>query len=675
MSFLALGVVFGDIGTSPLYAMRESLASLGHLPTAANVLGVLSLILWALILVVCFKYLIFVLRAENRGDGGIIALMALLRNAGRTESERAPAGRRRLWRSGLVVMAVGTFGAALLYGDGMITPTITVLSAVEGLELAVPGIDQLILPIVCVILFMLFWFQRRGTEGVARWFAPVMTVWFLVLAGLGFSSFIQTPWVAVAFNPYYAVQFFVYNKELGFVVLGSVFLCVTGAEVLYASLGHFGDKPIRLGWFVLIFPALVLNYLGQAAMAIRNPEAAHDIFFALAPDFGASISLYILVGLATAAAVIASQAVISGAFSLMSQAIALNVSPRVKIVRTSSTERGQIYIPSLNFVLMTACIVLAVGFQTSSNLAGAYGVAISSDMLITTCLMFLVMRWLWRWPLYAALGLTLVFLAMDIPFWGANILKITDGGWVPLVVALFAFLVMRVWAKNRERLISALQKRTEPLEIFLDRLSHNMPHRVSGTAVFLTSPGLGVPPMLDFHLRHNQTLHEHVLLLSVITTDKPLEKSSDRIEVVPYGFGFYRVNLFYGFKQAQPVMRSLEKAANRGLVPIDRERTTFYFGRETIVPSPYGGPLLGLRRRLAAYWRRRRGKPEAGPESPKRVGLRQALSERLFVIMHRNALRATDFFSIPDDFTVEIGLRLHTTSLSEPDSSAGKSPR
>ncbi len=666
LSFLALGVVFGDIGTSPLYALRQAFVAIGHPPDVADVLGVLSLIIWALILVICFKYQTFVLRADNRGDGGIIALMALLRHRNKPGAERMPVGaqrRRRIFATGAWVAVIGTFGASLLYGDGMITPAITVLSAVEGLHVAIPSLGSLVIPITCVILFFLFWFQRRGTAGVAKWFAPVMVVWFLMLAGLGLASFVRAPVVFTAFNPEYAVNFFLVHWALGFVVLGSVFLVVTGGEVLYADLGHFGAKPIRIAWFALVLPALLMNYLGQGAFVLRHPEAAGDAFFGLAPAFAGAIPLYILIALATAAAIIASQAVISGAFSLMGQAIRLNISPRVRVERTSRTERGQLYIPSLNTILMIACILLVIAFRSSSNLAGAYGVAISTDMLITTLLLFLVMRRLWHWPLLGAALLTALFLSMDIPFWGANLLKIAEGGWVPLVVALMAFTVMRIWTNNRERLIATLRSRTETLASFLDRLGRNMPHRVPGTGVFLASPGLGVPPMLNYHLRHNQALHEQVLLLSVITTDAPSVMPSRRIEVTPLGYGFYRVSLYYGFKQEQRVLASLRHAANRKLLTLDPERMTFYFGRETLLPAPYGGPLLGLRRWLTHHWRAWRKLPEPVLRGPAKVGLRQAISERIFVLMHRNVLRATDFFSIPDEYTVELGMRLHTTTL------------
>ena len=668
LSFLALGVVFGDIGTSPLYAMRQALLAIGHAPNRTDVLGVLSLVLWALILVICFKYQTFVLRADNRGDGGIIALMALLRNRNRPGAERRPVGAQRSSRarwlaSGAWVLVLGTFGASLLYGDGMITPAISVLSAVDGLRVAAPSLASLIIPITCVILFFLFWFQRRGTAGVATWFAPVMVLWFLLLAGLGIASLVHVPSVLVAFNPAYAVDFFEAHKGLGFIVLGSVFLVVTGGEVLYADLGHFGASPIRRAWFWLVLPALLLNYLGQGALALRNPAAVHDLFFALSPEAAGTLGVYVLTAISTAATVIASQAAISGAFSLMAQAIGLNISPRVKVERTSRTERGQVYVPSLNMILMLACILLVLTFRTSSNLAGAYGVAISTDMLITTLMMSLVMRRLWHWSWIRTAPLILVFLAVDIPFWGANMLKLDQGGWVPIMVALIAFTIMRVWTRNRERLIKTLRGRTDDISVFLDRLGHKMPYRVPGTGVFLAAPGLGVPPMLRYHLRHNQVLHEQVLLLSVMTSDEPIVRSRQRLTVTPLGYGFYRVIMNYGFKQEQNVLVGLKLAAEQGLLDLDPERMTFYIGRETLVPSSYVGPLFGLRRLVAKYRAKWRHLPEPEPLSADVGGIIQAMSERLFVLMHRNAMRVTDFFRIPDDKTVEFGMRIGTTML------------
>lgn len=670
LAFLTLGVVFGDIGTSPLYALREALSAVGHAPNEAEILGIVSLILWSLILVICVKYQIFVLRADNRGEGGILALMALLRHQDRRAPDREPMGvKRRRGRitTGMWILVLGTFGASLLYGDGMITPAISVLSAVEGVRVVTPKLDQLIIPVTCVILFLLFWFQKRGTAGVARWFSPVVTVWFFVIAALGLLSLVKTPEILGAFNPMYAIEFFLKHKEIAYFALGAVFLAVTGGEVLYADLGHFGATPIRRSWFALVLPALLLNYLGQGALALRDPGAIQNLFFRLIPSSWGIVFIYLLVILATAATVIASQAAISGGYSLMGQSIGLNISPRVRIDQTSASERGQIYIPSLNHILMVACILLVLTFRTSSNLGGAYGVAISTMMLITTVLMYLVMRRLWHWNIVRAGIVTLVFLSVDIPFWGANMIKLGQGGWVPIMIALVSFAIMRIWTKNRQRLVSTLRGRTEPLGVFLDRLGHQMPPRVPGTAVFFTTPGLGVPPMLKYHLKHNQVLHEQVLLLSVITTEEPSLLMNRRLQIVPYGYGFYGVNLYYGFKQEQWVLKSLEYAVKRNLLKIDFEKLTFYFGRETLVPSPYGGPLLGTRRILLAHWRRWRRLPEPTKDSLQKVGLRQALSERLFVIMHRNALRATDFFRIPEDQTVEIGMRMHATSLAELD--------
>ncbi len=469
LSFLTLGVVFGDIGTSPLYAVSLSLAPLGHPPTPSEVLGVLSLVIWSLILVICFKYQTFVLRADNRGEGGVLALMALLRGRGaRPGLQRRPVGaakRRQRVRVGVWVLILGTFGACLIYGDGMITPAISVLSAVEGLGQITPSFHPLILPITCIILFLLFWFQRRGTKGVSIIFSPLICIWFAVLAVSGAISVVQSPLILAAFNPAYAVAFLAHHRMEGFFALGAVFLVVTGGEVLYADIGHFGANPVRFGWFLVAFPALLLNYLGQGGMILRNPASAPSTVFGLVPHG----MLYPMVALATIATVIASQAAISGSFSLISQSIALNMSPRMKVVRTSRTERGQVYVPFVNTLLMIATIILVLSFRSSSALGGAYGIAISTTMLITTMLMFGVMRHVWQWRLLPAALLTTVFLVIDIPFWAANMLKIGQGGWVPLAVALAAFAIMRIWTKNRARLIKALQARTEPLPVFLDR--------------------------------------------------------------------------------------------------------------------------------------------------------------------------------------------------------------
>ena len=662
LSFLTLGVVFGDIGTSPLYAVPLSLSPLGHLPTHVEVLGILSLIIWSLILVICFKYQSYVLRADNKGEGGILALMALLRGRGeRPGVERIPVGgdrRKRFVKTGVWVLILGTFGACLIYGDGMITPAISVLSAVEGLG---PSFHSVILPITCAILVMLFWFQHRGTESVSMIFSPLMCVWFSVLALIGAVSVFHTPVILEAFNPGYAVYFFMHHELEGFFALGSVFLVVTGGEVLYADIGHFGAAPVRLAWFLVAFPALLLNYLGQGAMILRNPASAPSTVFGLVPQS----MHYPMVVLATIATVIASQATISGSFSLISQSVALNMSPRMKIFRTSKTERGQVYVPFVNTILMVSTIVLVLSFGSSSALGGAYGIAISTTMLITTCLMYLVMRRLWRWKWWTSVLLTAIFLVIDIPFWAANMLKIGEGGWVPLAVALVAFAIMRIWTKNRQRLISTLRSRTESLPIVLDRLRYNMPHRVPGSGVFLTSPGLGVPPMLNHHIQRNGTLHEQVLLLSVITTDEPYVMANQRAEIQPLGYGFYQIRLNYGFKQTPRVMESLKRVADRGLLNVDTSTMTFYFGRETLVPGSYISPLAQLLTWITRTKDRITGRPAHPSSEIEKSGIFQSISERIFVLMHRNSVRATDFLQIPDELTVEMGMRLKAKTLVE----------
>lgn len=662
LSFLTLGVVFGDIGTSPLYALPLSLSPLGHLPTHAEVLGILSLVIWSLILVICFKYQTFVLRADNNGEGGILALMALLRGRGaRPGLERIPVGgdrRKKLVKTGVWILILGTFGACLIYGDGMITPAISVLSAVEGLG---PSFHSVILPITCAILVILFWFQHRGTEGVSMIFSPLMCLWFAVLALSGVVSVIKTPVILEAFNPSYAVLFFMHHRLEGFFALGSVFLAVTGGEVLYADIGHFGAAPVRLAWFLLAFPALLLNYLGQGAMILRSPGSAPSTVFGLVPQS----MHYPMVALATIATVIASQATISGSFSLISQSVALNMSPRMKIFRTSKTERGQVYVPFVNMILMFATIILVLSFGSSSALGGAYGIAISTTMLITTCLMYLVMRRLWHWRWWTSVLLTAGFLVIDIPFWTANMLKIGQGGWVPLAVALLAFSIMRIWTKNRERLITALRSRTESLPIVLDKLRYNMPHRVPGTGVFLTSPGLGVPPMLNHHIKRNGTLHEQVLLLSVITTDEPYVMVRQRADIEPLGYGFYQVRLNYGFKQEPRIMDSLKTLSDRGLLNLDPLVMTFYFGRETLVPGSHMGPLTQVLDWIRGTLFRNHRRSAYQTVELRKSGPFQSISERIFVLMHRNSVRATDFLQIPDELTVEMGMRIKAEYLAE----------
>jgi KUP system potassium uptake protein len=611
LSLSALGVVYGDIGTSPIYALRECFnGSHPFAPTPGNVLGVMSLIFWSLTIIISLKYLIFVMRADNHGEGGILALLALL------TPWRDPSVKSR------TLLFVGLFGAALLYGDGAITPAISVLSAVEGLELAAPGLSHFVLPLTVAILVLLFRFQERGTSRIGAAFAPVMLLWFATLALLGTLWIVRAPQVLWAVNPLYGVRFFLDNGWCGFVVLGAVFLVVTGGEALYADMGHFGRFPIRLAWFTLVLPALLVNYFGQAALVLLHPEQAHQPFFNLAPDW----ALLPLVLLATVATVIASQAVISGAFSLTRQAVQLGQCPKVHIVQTSREEIGQIYIPSVNWLLMAVTISLVLGFGSSSKLAGAYGVAVTTTMVITGVLAFFVAIRNWHWhPLLAGLVLVL-FLTVDLAFFGANLMKITSGGWFPLAAGAVVFTMMATWHRGREILAAHFKEAGEPLQAFLQRIADNPPPRVPGTAVFLVGPGPDAPPQLLHHLAHNQALHRQVVLLSVVTKAVPRVTADQRLEVARLEEGFSRVTVNYGFMQSPNVPVALRECEPFGLVA-DLESTTFYLARETLVPS--------LKRAGMALWR-----------------------EKLFAFMTRNALPATDFYRIPSERVVELGIRI-----------------
>ena len=607
----ALGVVYGDIGTSPIYALRECFhGSHPFPPTETNVLGVLSLIFWALMIIISLKYLLFVMRADNHGEGGILALLALL----------APWHDRS--RKNRLLLFIGLFGAALLYGDGAITPAISVLSAVEGLEIAAPGLKPYVLPITIAVLVLLFRFQKRGTSRIGIVFGPIMLLWFATLALLGISWIVRAPEVLAAVNPAHAVDFFVHNGWRGVVVLGAVFLVVTGGEALYADMGHFGRFPIRLAWFALVLPALLLNYFGQGALILRNPEQAQQPFFNLAPGW----ALYPLVLLATVATVIASQAVISGAFSLTRQAVQLGQCPHVHIVQTSQAEIGQIYIPSVNWLLMIVTISLVFGFGTSSKLAGAYGVAVTTTMVITVLLAYFVAIDKWRWhPVTVAL-ITLMFLIVDLSFFGANMLKIESGGWFPLAAGVIVFTMMATWRRGREILAQRFEETKEPLELFLQRIAAKPPLRVPGTAVFLIKPISGTPPQLLHHLAHNQVLHEQVILLSVVTKEVPRVTAEKRLEVAMLAQGFARVIVNYGFMQNPHVPVALRGCESFGL-KVDLDNTTYYLARETLIPSPERPGMM--------LWR-----------------------EKLFSFMTRNALPASDFFRIPPERVVELGLRI-----------------
>lgn len=611
LSIGALGVVYGDIGTSPLYALRECFSERAGIPVnEANVLGVLSLILWSLIIIVSIKYQMFVLRADNRGEGGILALLALL-NPWRTL-------RQSRWAQWLITL--GVFGAALLYCDGVITPAISVLSAVEGIEIATPAFEPYVVPITILILIGLFRVQRFGTSGVGSIFGPVMVVWFALLALLGLQEIIENLHILRAANPIHALSFMGREGKIGFLVLGGVFLTVTGGEALYADIGHFGRRPIRLVWFSLVLPALLLNYFGQGALLLNHPEAIAHPFYSLAPHW----ALYPFVTLATLATVIASQAVISGAFSLMRQAVQLGLTPRVRIVQTSSMEIGQIYVPILNTLLMIACVLLVLIFRSSSALASAYGVAISTTMLITTLLMFFAMRRKWRWPLWVSLLIMLVFLSVDIPFFLANLYKIREGGWLPLLASGLVFIIMSTWSNGRRNLIDRLREDTESLDAFFDHLDLHPPVRVPGTGIFMTAPKLGAPPALKHHLRHSEALHDRVILLTVLIVDEPRVPIEQRLEYKKLRHGFYRLFVRYGFMQSPDLPSAIDWGNQIG-IDIDINNTTFFIGRETLIITD---DMPWSRR-----WR-----------------------EKLYAFMFRNAVRATDFYKIPPQRAVEIGI-------------------
>ena len=606
LSMGALGVVFGDIGTSPLYALRVCFDKEFGLPaTAGNVLGVLSLIFWALTLTISIKYLVFILRADNRGEGGILALMALAR----------PGGVPRQ-KFGLV--AFGLFGAALLYGDGIITPAISVMSAVEGLEVATPFFKPFVVLITMVLLVALFVIQRRGTAGIGALFGPVMAVWFLAIGLLGIHGILQAPRVLAGLNPLHAVRFFAENRLMAFLALGAVFLVETGGEALYADMGHFGRRPIRMAWFALVLPCLLLNYFGQGAQLLLNPAAEENPFFWLAPTW----AVYPLVALATAATIIASQAVISGSFSLTRQAIQLGFSPRMLIKHTSEEEIGQIYVPVVNWALMVATLALVVIFRNSDNLASAYGVAVTTTMVITTLLFYAVARERWGWPAWAAGPLCGVFLVVDLAFFGANIIKIEHGGWLPLLIALGIFTLMSTWKRGRQILGRRLREEALPADLFLQDIARKPPLRVPGTSVFMTGSAEGMPTALLHNLKHNHVLHERVVLLTLLTEEVPHVKASQRLQMAELGSNMSRLTGHHGFMETPDVPKLLEQAKDLGL-EFDPMTTTYFLGRETLIPSARPG---------MARWR-----------------------EWLFAFLSRNAQRATTYFNIPVNRVVELG--------------------
>jgi KUP system potassium uptake protein len=628
LSLTALGIVYGDIGTSPLYALQQCFTSKEHTipPTTANVYGVLSLIVWLLVLVVAVKYIVFIMRADNRGEGGILALLALI-----LQQERRSLSRRRI-----ILVGLGLFGAALLYGDGMITPVISVLGAVEGLSVVTPAFQSMIVPISVVVLFLLFTVQRFGTGRVGTAFGPIMCVWFVTIGGLGLWEIAKEPRILAALNPLHGVWFFADNGRIGFLTLGAVVLAVTGAEALYADMGHFGKRPIRLAWFALVMPALLLNYFGQGAILLRNPAAVANPFYFLAPRS----MLMPLVVLATVAAVIASQALISGAFSLTRQAVQLGYSPRVTILHTSRSEAGQIYVPEINNILMIGCLVLVVAFGSTTAIGAAYGIAVTGTMAITSVLFFVVARSQWNWSLVHALPIALTFLAIDIALFAANIIKIESGGWVPIAVAIGVFTLMSTWKRGRGLLNQALHAGSLPLDLFLGDVARRKPVRVPGTAVFMTSSNSGVPVVLLHHLKHNKVLHEQVILMSVVTREVPEVRASERVQVEKLDHGFYRVSANYGFMESPNVPEILQWARESGIKARPND-TTFYLGRERIILSD-GERKPGTRRApddvvlpRMARWRK-----------------------KLFVVMSRNARSATEFFGIPPNRVVELGAQV-----------------
>jgi KUP system potassium uptake protein len=611
MALAALGVVYGDIGTSPLYAMKEVFAGNHPIPvTEANIFGSLSLFFWALLIIVSVKYVIFIMRADNRGEGGIMAMIALALHEAQGKPKQMKA-----------IMIVGILGAAMFYGDGMVTPAMSVLSAVEGLEVATPAFKPFVIPITMVVLFGLFFVQRSGTAVVGAFFGPVMVVWFGTLALLGLHNIVDHPAILQALNPLYGLEFLFANKALALVAMGNVVLAVTGAEALYADMGHFGRKPIQRAWFSFVLPALVLNYFGQGALILVEPEAAKNPFFHLAPDW----ALYPLVGLATIATVIASQAVISGAFSVTRQAMQLGFVPRMEVQHTSEKEAGQIYLPAVNWGLMLAVMILVLGFKSSNNLAAAYGIAVTGDMVITSILATVVVARTWKWGWTRAVLLFSCFLAVELVFLAANILKIPDGGWFPLVAGMGVFILMTTWKRGRQLLSDRLKGERLELSLFLESLSSSMPTRVAGTSVFLNADPKGVPHALLHNLMHNKVLHERVVLVSVQFYDVPFVPDIDRIEVRQLKENFWSVIVQYGFKDDPNIPEALLLCADSGL-EFNSLETSYFIGRETLIPR------LGSE---MAFWR-----------------------EKIFVAMFRNAGSATAFFKIPSNRVVELGTQV-----------------
>ena len=611
LALAALGVVYGDIGTSPLYTMKEVFAGNHPIPlTPDNILGILSLILWSLIVIVSIKYVVFIMRADNRGEGGIMALIALALHNAR--------GNPRRMR---IITVVGLLGAGMFYGDGMVTPAISVLSALEGLQVAAPAFSHFVIPATLLVLFGLFYFQRRGTAAVGVMFGPVMLLWFATLGVLGIYNIAANPGVFRALSPAYGLGFLIENRSLAIVAMGAVVLSVTGAEALYADMGHFGSRPIRQAWFGFVLPSLILNYFGQGALLLAKPAALDNPFYRLAPQW----MLYPLVGLATVATVIASQAVISGAFSISRQAMQLGFLPRMEIKFTSEKAQGQVYLPGVNWGLFLAVVILVLGFQSTNNLAAAYGIAVTGDMVITSVLATIIAAKNWGWGWGRAVALFSVFLALELLFLFANILKIPDGGWFPLAAGALVFLVMITWKRGGQLLTERTSGAAIELESFIDALLVSMPARVAGNAVFMTSSNERVPNAMLHNLMHNKVLHERVLIISVKVFDEPYVPEIDRVEICKLKGDFYRVTVQYGFKDEPDIPLALSLCASQGL-DIDMMETSFFLGRATLIPRVGSGMAL---------WR-----------------------EKLFIFLFRNAASATGFYKIPSNRVVELGTQV-----------------
>jgi KUP system potassium uptake protein len=627
----ALGVVYGDIGTSPLYALKECVTlPHGVAPQVENILGLLSLVFWAIVIVVSVKYIVFVMHADNNGEGGVLSLMALATRIGQVQDETADDRGKELTRNrpqkparaGFLLVMLGLFGAALLTGEGVITPAISVLSAVEGLGVATHGLKHVVVPLTCGILIGLFWVQNRGTGRIGLVFAPVTLLWFFAIAACGVPWVVRHPEILWAVNPIHGVRFFLNHGLHGFLVLGSVVLCITGSEALYADMGHFGKRAIRLAWYGCVLPALLLNYFGQGALLLERPDAISNPFYALVP----SGWLYPMVALATAATVIASQALISGSFSIARQALQLGYLPRLTIVHTSGTTEGQIFVPEINRLLMVACVALVLSFKSSGNLAAAYGIAVTGTMTITSVLLFFVARQRWGWSFLRAGGLLLMLMSVDLSFFVSCSAKLGSGGWVPLALGAGVFSIMVTWNRGRTILGEKVMAGTLPLDVFLADVEARKPHRVSGTAVFLASTRRGTPTVLLHHFKHNKVLHEQVVILSVATDAVPWVPEERRVHLKEFSEGFWAVTAHYGFMESPSITNILRRCKAKGLETKAGD-TSFYLGRETLIPKR---GLPGM-----AYWRK-----------------------HLFRFLSRNARSATDFFAIPHNRVVEIGMQI-----------------